>query len=157
MIDTSRIPDELQELPQWVGWRLAHRDGKPTKVPQRPDGKGKASPTDPATWGTIDQALEAVRLYNFAGVGFVFTPDDPYLGIDLDKCRDPETGALADWAAEIIDLFPGAYVEASPSGTGIHIITRGRMPGDNHKAFIEGGAVEMYDSGRYFTVSGVAL
>lgn len=157
MIDTSRIPKELQELPQWVGWRREHRDGEPTKVPQRPDGKGKASTTDRTTWGTIDQALAAARRHNFAGVGFVFTPDDPYIGIDLDKCRDPETGELAEWAAEIVGTFPGAYVEASPSGTGVHIITRGRVPGTDHKAAYQGGAVEMYDRARYFTVSGVEL
>jgi primase-polymerase (primpol)-like protein len=157
MIDTTRIPEELQELPQWVGWRLDHHKDRPTKVPMRPDGKGKASVTDPKAWGSIIAAIAAVRRHNYSGIGFVFTADDPYLGIDLDKCRNPETGDLAPWAAEIIDMFPGAYVEASPSGTGVHIITCGRMPGDNHKAAIEGGKVEMYDRERYFTVSGVGL
>ncbi len=156
MIDTSRIPEELQGLPQWVGWRLAHRDGKPTKIPMRPDGKGKASTTDPATWGTIDQALAAAQRHNFAGIGFVFTAEDPYTGIDLDKCRDPETGELADWATEIVRMFPDAYLEASPSGTGVHIITRGVAP-HNGKVSYKDGAVEIYDRARYFTVSGVAL
>lgn len=156
MIDTSRIPQELHGRPQWVAWRLVHRDGKATKVPQRPDGRGAASSTDPATWGTLPQALEAAQRYAFSGVGFVFTPDDPYVGIDLDNCRDPETGGLAEWAAEIVDMFPGAYAEASPSGTGVHIITRGRAP-HNGKRPYQGGAVEMYDRARFFTVSGVAL
>ncbi len=156
MIDTSRIPEELQGLPQWVGWRLAHRDGKPTKVPMRPDGTGPASAIDPATWGTIDQALDATRRYNYSGIGIVFTPEDPYTGIDLDKCRDPQTGELADWAAEIVRQFPDAYVEASPSGTGVHIITCGVAP-HNGKQPYQGGAVEMYDRARYFTVSGVEL
>ncbi len=153
MIDTSNVPAELQALPQWVGWRLAHRDGKPTKVPMRPDGAGPASAIDPATWGTIDQALDAARRYKYSGVGFVFTAEDPYTGIDLDKCRDPQTGELADWAAEIVRQFPDAYVEASPSETGIHIITRGVAP-HNGKTPYEGGAVELYDRSRYFTITG---
>jgi primase-polymerase (primpol)-like protein len=122
----------------------------------RPDGKGKASVTDAEAWGTIQQALAAARRHNYAGVGFVFTADDPYIGIDLDNCRDPQTGELKPWAADIVRQFPDAYVEASPSGTGIHIITRGVAP-HNGKAAYHDGAVEMYDRARYFTVSGVAL
>ncbi len=157
MIDTSRIPEELQGLPQWVGWQLVHRDGKPTKVPMRPDGTGKASAIDPATWGTIQQALAAARRYKYSGVGFVFTAEDPYIGIDLDKCRRPETGEIADWAIDILNLLADAYAEASPSGTGIHIITQGRVPGGRYKAPYRSGVVEMYDRARYFTVTGVAL
>ncbi len=144
----ERIPSELQALPQWVCRR--------GKIPYQPRGWALASSTDRTTWGTFSEALVAMERHHHDGIGFVFTPEDPYCGVDLDNCRDPQTGALAPWAAEIIDLFPGAYLEASPSGTGVHIIVRGKAP-HNGKTAYQGGAVEMYDQGRYFTITGVAL
>lgn len=53
-------------------------------------------------------------------VGFVFTRDDPFVGIDLDHCRDPETGKIKPWALEIVAKL-NSYSEVSPSGTGLHI------------------------------------
>lgn len=37
-----------------------------------------------------------------AGVGFVLSKDDGYTGIDLDKCRDAQTGVIEPGAAEIV-------------------------------------------------------
>ncbi len=141
-------PEELRALPQWV----CHR----AKVPHKAVGWGLASSTDPATWATYEQATEACRRHKHDGIGFVFSADDPYTGVDLDKCRDPETGELAPWAAEIVAMFPGAYAEASPSGTGVHIICRGIAPHNGSQLYC-GGKVEMYDRERYFTVTGVPL
>ena len=42
--------------------------------------------------------------------GFVFTASDPYAGIDLDDCRDPETGEIASWAQQIVDALE-SYTE----------------------------------------------
>ena len=83
-------------------------------------------------------------------MGFVFTYDDPFVGIDLDKCRDAETGKTEDWAQKVIDDL-NSYTEISPSGTGYHIIVKGKMPEDgaNRK-----GRLEVYEKGRYFTVTG---
>jgi putative DNA primase/helicase len=70
-------------------------------------------------------------------------------GVDLDKCLDPETGELENWAREIIDELD-SYAEISPSGTGVHVLVRGTLPpGRNRK-----GRFEAYDRGRYFTVTG---
>jgi hypothetical protein len=86
------------------------------------------------------------------GVGYVFSADDPYVGIDLDTCRDLETGVIEPWAVEIVDDI-GSYTEISPSGRGVHIIGRGTIPGDRHRA----GNIEMYDSVRFFRMTGDAL
>ncbi len=149
----GRISEELKACPQWVCWCVEERDGKPTKVPYSPKPHGgRASASDPGTWGTFEEAREHAYRHNMSGVGFVFSEDDPYCGVDLDKCRDPETGELSEGAAEIVAAL-GSYSEASPSGTGVHVIVRGRVPaGGNRK-----GAVEMYDRGRFFTVTGEAL
>ncbi len=152
----ERISDELRALPQWVVWRYQERDGKRTKIPHKAVGWGLASSIDPTTWATYEQAVEACRRHRHDGIGFVFSPDDPFTGIDLDNCRDPETGELAPWAAEILALFPGAYAEASPSGTGAHVITRGAAPHNGKRAY-QGGAVEVYDRARFFTITGAPL
>lgn len=148
----SAIPDELIERRQWVAWRPGQRGGKTTKIPINPHTGKQASSTGPATWGTFTQARERAGTIQGGGIGFVFAADDPYAGVDLDGCRDPATGAIADWARPIIrDL--DSYTEVSPSGRGVHIIVRGRVPPDRNRA----GPIEMYSAGRYFTMTGHPL
>ena len=73
-------------------------------------------------------------------------------GVDLDHCRDADTGALEPWAAQIVEEL-GSYAEVSPSGTGVHIIVSGELlPGRRRR-----GQVEMYSEGRYFTMTGVVI
>ena len=145
------IPAELRSLRQWVGWRLVHVPDrkKPTKKPLNPRTGELASTTDPATWGTFDDALVCP---GSDGVGFVFTANDPYVGIDLDECRDTKTGALDQIASDIIARL-ASYTEVSPSGTGPHVIVRGMLPGTGRRR----GSIEMYAEGRYFTMTGARL
>jgi primase-polymerase (primpol)-like protein len=86
----------------------------------------------------------------YDGVGFVFSPGDPYAGVDLDNCRDSESAALDAWASELVATLDG-YTEVSPSGTGVHVIVRGAAPNR------QDGRIEAYSSGRYFTVTGRAI
>jgi len=146
----EKIPPELKARLHWVVWRQEDREGKPTKIPYQPQNpKQKASSTKPDTWGAFEQAIGVVKVNGFAGIGYEFGADDPFTGIDLDKCRNPETGEIELWAREIIDRLR-SYTEISPSGSGLHILVRGKLPpGGNRK-----GKVEMYDSGRYFTMTG---
>jgi putative DNA primase/helicase len=82
----------------------------------------------------------------------VFTSEDDLCGVDLDKCLDPETGEIESWAQEIVGEL-SSYTEISPSGTGVHVLVRAELPdGRNRK-----GQIEMYDHGRYFTMSGKHL
>lgn len=146
------IPAELLDLPQWVTWRMELADGKPTKVPYSPATGHKASTTDPGTWGSYEQAVWAAASRGHAGVGFVFSADDPYVGVDLDHCRDPDTGAVEAWALEIVRRLD-SYTEVSQSGTGLHIIVRGELPPRGRKK----GPIEMYMSGRFFCMTGRVL
>ena len=150
---TESIPHELRALKQWVCWRYEQRgDGaKPTKVPVTIGGY-KASSTGPADWYSFDDVVEAAP--KFAGIGFVFSPEDPYLGIDLDNCLG-EGGEIAPWAAPILERFADSYAEVSPSGRGVKIICRGRNPMERgRKVAIEDGGIEVYDRGRFFTITG---
>ena len=115
------ILQEMKDRPQWVGWRLEPQEGKKAKkVPANPSTGWKASPTDPATWGTFEAAIDAMERFELDGISFVLTADDPYTFIDLDGCVDPDTGEVAPWAKQLVVQFD-SYTEVSPSGTGLHI------------------------------------
>jgi hypothetical protein len=150
-----RVPDSLAELNQWVGWRSEQRDeGKPTKVPYQLNGT-RASSTDSRTWSSFEDVLKAWQESptRFSGIGFVFSPADPFFGIDLDNCLDAD-GRLKPWAQPIMERFSDSYAEVSPSGSGIKIWAKGKLPGGGTAFPLGDGRVEIYDQARYFTATG---
>lgn len=63
----------------------------------------------------------------------MFTDGDPSGGVDLDDCRNPETGTTREWATDIIDRLD-SFTDVSPSETGYHILLEGSLPdGSNRK------------------------
>lgn len=149
-----QIPAELKALPQWVMWKLEEREGKPTKIPYNAQYPTRKAESDrPETWSTFNQAvftLENEPGLKLSGIGLVFAP--PFIGVDLDHCRNPETGEIDPEALEEITLL-SSYTELSPSGTGVHVIVRGTIPKDGRKK----GDREVYTKGRFFTVTGKHL
>ncbi|QLG29823.1 hypothetical protein HUG10_19620 (plasmid) [Halorarum halophilum] len=143
------VPREFVDVDQWICWREEERDGKPTKIPITPGTGVFASSTDPETWTNFETALEYIRSDEADGLGFVFSENDPFVGIDLDDCRDPETSSIDDDARDIVNRLD-SYTEISPSGTGFHVLVEGELPegGNRH------GSVEMYESARFFTMTG---
>jgi primase-polymerase (primpol)-like protein len=95
----DNIPEEMRRRPQWVVWKLETRGDKLTKIPYIGGGVGKASSTDSETWRTFEEAAQALKTGRYDGIGFVFSSGDPFAGVDLDRCRNPETGELEEWAA----------------------------------------------------------
>jgi len=146
------IPPELKTRPQWVVFRYEwdERKGDWNKAPRTPRTGRLASTTDPVSWGTFDEARATVERGDYDGIGFVFTTNDPYAGIDLDHCRDPQTGILQQWARQIVDDIPG-YWEVSPRREGVKAIVKATMAANSkHKT----PSIEQYDRGRYFTLTG---
>jgi KaiC/GvpD/RAD55 family RecA-like ATPase len=157
----SSVPTELKQRKQWVLWKLIERHGKPTKIPFQPSGE-PASSTGRETWSSFKSVVESMDGY--AGAGFVFDANDCYIGIDLDGCINPETKVVEQWAREVV-IQMQSYAEISPSGTGIKIFASSavRWP---HRKKIElpypavcdkQPAIEVYDHGRYFAVTGKRL
>jgi hypothetical protein len=105
-----------------------------------------ADSTDPTTWGECDRALRAYEDGKADGIGFAL--GDGWAGVDLDDCRD-EAGTVATWAQRIITRLD-SYAEISPSGRGVKVFCRGKLPKGRRRK----GNIEMYDAGRYFTVTG---
>jgi hypothetical protein len=150
----DNIPIELRDRPQWVAWDHEDRNGKPTKVPYSAVTGRRADTTDPETWATLAQAFEHAQSHRLAGVGFVFAADDPYVGIDLDDCLDPQTGELVAEAAKIVAAFD-TYTEVSPSGCGLKLIGRGQKPANTKSRTkdVEFGQLEVYERDRFFTIT----
>jgi hypothetical protein len=139
-----RPPSVLRKRDQWVLW------GK-DKIPKQIDNPAwNASSTKPATWGNY---LEAKKNGHGLKPGFVFSKDDPFVGLDFDNCV--ENGVIDPSVMEILTLLD-SYSEFSPSGTGIHVIVRGVLRTDHHltEGVPWGGKFEVYGDGRYFTMTG---
>ena len=151
-INSSGIPTEMKERRNWVGWRWSSSRGK---VPVQASG-AVARVNDSSTWGTFKELIESGRQLD--GVGFVLT-DSPYIGIDIDDCMDG--GRLQRKAWKVVERF-GSYAELSPSGSGVHIIGRGRAvfpsSGSQDGRRLSGAmgfkSFEVYNSARYLTVTG---
>lgn len=177
-INYDAIPNKLKQREQWVCW-LAVEDqesGKPDKIPVKVKTGRNASHSNPKTWSSYQHAVdfyenqkpvvvtvgkgETKRTVKGVptGIGYVFSKDDSYVGIDLDNCRDSEMGEIAQWAQEFIDLCQ-TYTEVSPSGKGVKLWIKGKMPGNKGRRNdrYETGGVEIYPHTRFFTVTGQHL
>lgn len=154
-VNFEGIPQELKARSRWGCWEFKLNEGRWTKVPIDTRTGKFARPNDLSTWSTFGEAQEFYarhKVQGVNGIGFVFSKADHVVGIDLDKCRDPETGELNDFARDVVRKM-NSYTELSPSGTGLHIIVAGELPRDGKNL----GHIEMYDDKRYFTVTGHAL
>lgn len=149
-IEAIELPEALTEVKQWVCWAFEDRGGKLTKVPYTIGGY-LADSTKPSDWYSYEDAEEARK--DFDGIGFVFSKDDNFVGIDLDDCLIG--GEVQPWAEPIIEKLSGTYGEISPSGNGLKYFLRGELPaGRGKNVKVESGAIEAYEHGRYFTVTG---
>lgn len=148
------VPDDLAERDQWVLWRREIVAGRATKVPYSVRGH-RASSTNPRDWSEFSSALAAWRNHpdRYVGLGFVFSPEDPFVGLDLDDCLDSNSSPK-DWAQGLVARFSDTYAEISPSGQGLKIWAKGKLPANVAGVRIGDGQIEMYDRSRYFTVTG---
>ena len=152
------IPDDLKSGDQCVVWKYILVGGRWTKIPYQPARpREKAKADVPSTWSSFDVAWSVYLQGGFDGIGFEFSEDDPYFGVDLDRClRD---GQLKPWAIPLAELVSLSYHEISPSGEGLKFIARGQLPertGTRRAGMGPDGdgALKVYDHGRFFTITG---
>ena len=142
------MPLDIRESVRAVLWNRVLRDGRWTKVPfQVRQPARKAAVNNPATWAPFMEAVAAYEDGKCDGVGIVL--GEGLIGVDLDHCRDAETGVIEPWAQKIIDELD-SYTEISPSGTGVHILLGGAAAMSGRRK----GPIEIYADGRYFTMTG---
>ena len=155
------IPKELQAVPRWVCWAYtwSRTKKKWDKPPRRVDGR-LASSTDAASWCDFVRAVDAVEsgAPRFDGVGHVLRGDG-LVALDLDRCiaegrksavRAGDLAGIDAWARAIVRELD-SYTELSPSGRGLRIFVRASLvPTSGNRR----GCFEVYDRGRYVTVTG---
>lgn len=139
----SKIPSELQVLNQWVYWKKINRDGKMVKVPFNARSGHPASSTDSSSWSSFEAACRSS--VNGDGIGFVFSGEDGYFGLDMDGHIDMD---LANWF--------GSYCEKSQSGQGCHIIGKGKIETQGREISLGGDhhGYGISNKGRYFIMTG---
>lgn len=160
----ANIPQDFKDRHQCVLWKTMTRAGRPTKVPYQPNGI-EADSSDPKTWSTYAEAVEAYHKGGYDGIGFVFDPLDAYAGVDLDHCINAD-GTIKPKAKAILDKL-NSYSEISPSGTGIKIFPKAKNPvsirskdGKFQQGFSSKKAdleIEIYYGYRFFTLTGNRL
>ena len=122
-METNHVPADLAALAQWVCWGAP---GKARKCPYNPRTGYPAKAGQPDTWADLATATAAVNAGHYEGVGFEFNGGG-IVGVDFDHCI--QGGKLDAWAAAWVERF-NSYTEVSPSGTGLHILCRGKLPGE---------------------------
>jgi P4 family phage/plasmid primase-like protien len=156
-VNPEGIPEGLTQRDQWVCWQYKWQSGREewTKVPVDATTGYNAKSSDKDTWTSYATALEYHHTNDTDGLGFMLDESDTVLGLDLDDCRDADTGELEPWAAHLL-IDVDTYAEVSPSGTGLHLLGHAILPDGGNRGDVDNGEghLEMYDSGRYFTVTG---
>jgi hypothetical protein len=129
------FPKEMTERKQWITWRLG------TNGEKIPNGKSN----DPSTWSYYDEIKSCEK------IAYVFSADDPFVGIDLDDCVSDDN-VFNDVSSDAFSIFYGlAYCERSFSGRGLHLIVRGKKP---DWSACKRGNVECYDHSRFWIMTG---
>lgn len=122
----NNIPSVMKQVEQWMGYKREKKSDsdKFSNVPKTAK-RNQASHSNPNGWKTFDEMHSVIKADKWFN-GMSFALGWGFLGFDFDNVRDKETGELSKNSKPLIGKLEdaGAYVEISPSGTGIHAILR---------------------------------
>lgn len=156
------LPEALKPLtayPQFILYKLVWDESKQkhNKIPLNPRTlqpfpKGSNWQQDPnsmTTYAHICNVME--RLPEGYGVGYLFTPIDPFFFVDIDKCLQPDN-TWSPLANDLLTRLNGAAVEVSQSGRGLHIFGTGVLPPHANKNIPLN--IELYTEWRFVALTG---
>jgi len=157
----DNIPQEIKSNGLWCLWKL---DNNNSKIPRDAVTGGYAKSNDKTTFHSFSIALANLsKYYGFndknemtGGLGLgIF---NGYSAIDIDHCRDKESGKLSDMAKDIID-YCNSYTEISPSGTGVRIIFKTNSVIDKNNYYVNNSklGLEIYisdNTNKFVTITG---
>jgi hypothetical protein len=159
------LPLALQPLGaynQFIVYKLVPSVARPGKTDKLPiDARtGKMSPKGQGgsmIWTDAQTAIDAAnRLGAEHGVGFSFATTDPFFFLDIDDCLvtydDGRPSHWSELAMSLMAAFPGAAIEVSQSGRGLHIIGSGNIPPHACKNTPYG--LELYHADRFVALTG---
>jgi hypothetical protein len=149
-----------------------HRtDGEKAKVPHAIGGY-KLQWSIPENWINFMDAKKAYlgglnlpenHKCRFEGLGYFISREkdaklDVY-AVDLDHCRNPESGIIDQWAKDILTELD-SYSEVSPSGTGVHVFVKGMLPDgakNTNDLNKDKNRVEVFTNKHHITITGNRL
>ena len=158
----KQIPKPLQPLvkyPQFILFKLVWDATKQkyNKIPisphtYQPYAKGSDWQNKPGHTTTAEHAIKAAALMGDEyGVGFLFTKNDPLFFLDIDNCL-LQNFTWSPLAMDVVGMLPGAAVEVSQSGRGLHIFGKGIVPEHSNKNIPLG--LELYTQARFVALTG---
>jgi AAA domain len=128
----SSIPPELRNPPLWLQYYQKIDPRRPEKKPRKQPIVKWGSPEDrKVNLRSLDYLLTERASTKHDGFQRFIDKTENFVYIDLDHCRNPDSGELEKWAQEIVDEID-SYCEISASGKGLHIVCRGTLPEDFH-------------------------
>lgn len=184
-----KLSDQLKEIRSekaWINYILIWNESKHggeggfDKPPVNPHSLRDGSSTDPERWTTFDHAVSNIGKTatihykdgkeisgEVSGVGLILEAVG-LVGVDFDGViREIDGETVFDEESRQIIEYLDAYTEKSPSGTGVHVLIKGKKPKNTLSKIknvvrLESGLeyvteYEMYDRGRYFTFTGDIL
>ena len=144
-------------LPTALAAMAAYRQWVPVRFIPQESGKTKKLPLDHRTGESFpkdsgwQQDPEAWTSYQ-PGYGFIFTPADPLFFIDIDDCL--REGQWSPEALALLGKLPGAAVEVSHSGRGLHIFGTYTGPAPAHSCKNTALNLELYTESRFCAITG---
>jgi primase-polymerase (primpol)-like protein len=138
--DGGDYPERLKQFDQWVVTSQ--------KKPLHPSSGWQKGSNQLTFEDAYQKAIEVG-----GGLAFCFMEDSPFIGFDLDDVVT--NGRFTQEALDIVSRLD-SYTEVSSSGTGLHVIVEGSFDDERkHRGPLnEAGHIEVYDSGRYFVLTG---
>lgn len=175
MRDYSNIPYEMKKENRWVLSKIVtpaeqkreiysmsyltkkQRDNelkkitKSKKIPIQTNGE-YARINDNKTWTSFEQVENYLKRNPNNNLEIAFALGDGFLGIDIDDVKEElekenrnEENIIREFNKEL-----KTYGEISLSGTGVHFIGYGKLPGYKKRT----GKFEMYEDKHFFTITG---
>jgi len=134
------------EMVGYDGWMTHKGDKLPYAPWTDPDAPAPCSKHDTTAdecdcsarykWGwelnrrPFEKAHMALDDDRLDGLVFIQTEADPFVFVDGDDVRCPETGDVHPAFIALLEHFGLTYADVSTSGTGVHAIYRGDLPAD---------------------------
>lgn len=140
----DNCPEELKDYKQWVFW-VKEGDKKLPLVYHVAEAHLTAKDwNNPKHWMTFQEAVDLIEMgvSDFPlNLGFVFTPEDPFVFIDIDHYKEEAHKTVA---AKLLNACEG-YAEVSQSGQGLHLIVKAKKS----SLLTRSKFVECYDHNRF--------
>jgi hypothetical protein len=156
----DKVPAELLPKPRFTGWKKVwdeskQKDRKPPHSTVTAEGVGPVE-KNAEHFLPFEGAVAGAKRHNLDGIGLVLFKDDSLVFIDIDDgirdgITDPEVKDWLRWFSS------NAWIHESPSGTGYHIIGRGKIPRNltaTPLSKTSPATIEMYGWDHYATLTG---